>query len=164
MIRFKMTQPIKTVLKTIFFLLFSFVAYSHPYHHSLTILDYNYQSQQFEVSLKLLTEDYKKITPFTDIKKHIRNNLKISNQNKFYQINFQGEQIETENSWIYFTIDAKCHALKQSKQITVTNTLLLTTNPNQFNTLKINNGNKHLTHNFSKSQKEHTYTFETFNC
>ena len=155
-------------MKFILFLLLG--AYSslraHPHHHSLAIFDYNDNTQQFEVSLKVLTEDYKKITQKQSLQEYVNQHLKVSIVTKNYPSQYLGMESNPENTWLYLTIDVPCDDLTLAKTLTITNTILVAENNNQFNTVKINNAKQQEIHNFPVNKKEHGFNLEKchFSC
>jgi len=139
---------------------------AHPHHHTLAIADYNYSSNQFELSLKFLTEDYKTIVKKQNIEEYINTHLQIIIGSQTLKAKLLGKQVEPENSWFYLTMDISCEKLKSTQSIDVHNTLLLSKNHNQFNTVKINIGEQHTVHNFSSNEIKYTFAMANnqLNC
>lgn len=133
---------------------------AHPHHHSLAIFDYNDNLQQFEISLKFLTEDYKSIE--STIVQYVNKNLVVSIDSNSFNVEYQGKQVNPENSWLYFTMNIPCETILNAKNLNIRNTLLLNKNPNQFNTIKLNNGKQQTVHNFSNENKKHAFNIKNF--
>lgn len=142
---------------TIWLLIFSLSTSAHPYHHSLAIIDNNKLNKQLELSLKLLTEDYKKIVKTTNLEEYITQHLKISIKSKTLNMHLLGKEISPEFTWIYLSFD---YSLDNIKQLKVYDSILLNINPNQFNTVKINFSNQQISHNFSNLETIHNFELD----
>ena len=131
------------------------IVFSHPYHHSLTIIENGKQKEQLEISLKLLTEDYKKLTKASLIETYISQHLKISINTTPLNLQLLGKEINPEFTWLYLSCDYNSNHIKQ---VQILNTILLDINDNQINTVKLNVKNQQLSHNFSRL--DNAYKFE----
>lgn len=141
--------------------MFTSIVTAHPHHHSLAIAEYNTKSQQFEISLKLLSEDANKIIKTKSLDDYINQNLDIKVNDTLLSLKLEGKEIDPETTWFYLTANIACHVLNLTDNISVNNTLLHDKNENQFNTVKLIIGSKNTTHNFSVNEKKHVFRLST---
>lgn len=148
------------MIKLLLLLLLAYtsIVSGHPHHHSLAVFDYNKESRQFELSFKILTEDYKKLLKNHKVEKYINKHLKLSVYTQELKAVFHGHEMEVEYTWLYFTFDFNfVSETDNAIQLIVYNSVLININENQFNTVKINMSGQHLSHNFSSSETSHTF-------
>ena len=145
------------ILTFVFLLVIIDGVFAHPHHHSLAILDYNKESKQLELSFKILTEDYKKLAKSHKVEEYIDRYFKISVNAHELSGDFQGQEGTFEYTWLYFTYHIEAAALENNSRITIHNSILLSSNENQFNTVKFNILDQHFSHNFSSVEKRHTF-------
>jgi len=131
---------------------------AHPHHHSLAIITYNTDDQQFELSLKLLSEDYQTISSKQGLESYLNAHLKINPNDKNLKGKLIGQEKSYEFVWLYFTY--KFSMPKLVKSLIVKNTVLLEINESQFNTVKINFLGQQQAHNFSGSEKRYVFEFK----
>jgi hypothetical protein len=146
-------------LALICLLIISQFAGAHPHHHSLLVIDNNKENKQLELSLKLLTEDYKKLVKIAKLEKYIAQHLKITTESESLNMHLLGKEINPEFTWIYLSCDYK---LNNTKQLTIHNSILLNINENQFNTVKVNFADQHLSHNFSSIETSYNFELNDF--
>lgn len=137
-------------------LLFTTITVSHPHHHSLSVLEYNKDSQQFELSIRLLTEDFNKLKEYK-IEKYINKHLNISIGQHILLGNFKGKEKEVEYTWLYFTYDYSVSKLNKVNKLNVNNSILTNTNENQFNTVQLKIFNQTQSHNFSSQEPSYSF-------
>ena len=136
-------------------------AVAHPHHHSLVICSYNPASQQLEMSIRMLTEDYDKINEDTGLEKYINKTLKLSLPTKKLYSTYQGQEQQYEYTWLYLTIDVEI--LKETganSTLKVQDSILMNHNNNQFNTFKLSVYDKQISHNFSTGENTHTFVID----
>ena len=138
--------------------LFSSVVYAHPHHHSIAVFNYNNESKQLELSLKILTEDFEKINTDNKAYLYLQNQLNIEANSMALTAVFQGREEDHEFMWFYYTYNVELSPANNS--INVTNTILKNTNKNQFNTVKITLFKKTQTHNFLFDEDQYTFIFK----
>lgn len=145
-------------MKTLVLLLFSLNVVAHPHHHSIALFDYNNGSKQLELSVKILTEDYKKIIVMQDAADYLQRHLVIEVNSVSLTGHYQGNEQDNEFMWFYYTFDVE---LSPGNNIfSVTNTILKSINKNQFNTTKITQFKKAKAHNFLFSEQHFTFIFQ----
>ncbi len=145
-------------MKILFILIFSASVMAHPHHHSIAVFDYNSQSQQLELSLKILTEDFEKINKDQKAYLYLQNQLKIEANSMTLSADFQGREEDHEFMWFYYTFDVEL--TPGNNIINVKNTVLKTVNTNQFNTVKITLFNKSQAHNFLLDDDKYSFIFQ----
>ncbi len=138
--------------------LFSSVVYAHPHHHSIAVFDYNSESKQLELSLKILTEDFEKINTDNKAYLYLQKQLNLEVNSKALTAVFQGREEDHEFMWFYYTYNVELSPANNS--INVTNTILKNTNKNQFNTVKITLFKKTQAHNFLFDEDQYTFIFK----
>ena len=138
--------------------LFSASVDAHPHHHSIAVFDYNNESKQLELSLKILTEDFEKINKDNKAYLYLQNQLNIEANSMALTAVFQGREEDHEFMWFYYTYDVELSS--GINIIDVTDTVLKTFNKNQFNTVKINLFKQSLAHNFLLSEQQYSFIFK----
>jgi hypothetical protein len=124
----------------------------------LAIFDYNKQNKQLEMSLKLLTEDYDKAIKGEGLHSYFEKHFILELNTEKLTPQYLGAENEYEFTWLYFTYDVEISP--KNNIIQIENSLLKSTNKNQFNTVKINLFNQSQVHNFSPSQNNYTFVFK----
>ncbi len=145
-------------MRILLFFIFSTSVYAHPHHHSIAIVDYNNKTQQLELSLKILTEDFEKINKDKKASVYLQNNLRIEANSIALTAVFQGREEDHEFMWFYYTFDVELSPVNNI--IAVFNTILKTFNKNQFNTVKINLFKQSQAHNFLLSEQQYSFIFK----
>jgi len=139
-------------------------AQAHPYHHSVAVFDFNPQTKQLELSLKMLSEDYEKIKNKTTLKNtssiqdYINKHLQIDYNSTALTAKLEGQEFEREFVWFYLSYSVEISA--QNNVISVQNTLLKAINKNQFNTVKITLLQNSQAHNYSATESRYTFVFD----
>lgn len=139
-------------------LLFCLKVIAHPHHHSVAIFDYNDQTNQLELSLKILIEDFEKIQAIEKPSFYLAKHLKIEINSNSLKAEFQGSEEDHEFMWFYYTFDVALSPGNNS--VEVTNTLLKSFNNNQFNTVKFSLFKKSQTHNFLFTENQYNFIFK----
>ncbi len=161
MARELITQATKrpvNIMRILLLLFFSATVFAHPHHHSIAVAEYNQQSKQIELSLKILIEDFEKINKDKKAHLYLQNHLVIEANSTILTAVFQGREEEHEFMWFYYTFDVELSPANNS--INVTNRILKNINKNQFNTVKITLFKKTQAHNFLLDEEQYTFIFE----
>ncbi len=135
-----------SVLYTSLFSLF------HPFYISMTDINYNNQSHELEVSIRIFTDDFEntlrkyhkdvnidiehpanKTQMNSFVNDYIQKNVSFTINGKPATMGFAGYEQEQESVWTYFEIKD----VSALQKLTITNTLLHDYNENQVNLIKI---------------------------
>lgn len=151
--------------RSLFFLLFIIYAQfsmAHPYHHTLAIFDENTQTNQLELSFKMLSEDYAKINENQKVEDYVNSRLKISIGNQKLIGQYQGMEADVNYTWLYFLYDVDVIISEgfKGQKISVTNQLLTEINDKQVNTVKMNVSGQNTSYNFTTQNRRHDFIIE----
>jgi hypothetical protein len=151
----------KILVLILIYQLFLQQAVAHPHHYSLVVCSYNPTSQQLEMSIRMLTEDFDKINRDTGLEKYINKTLKLSMETKKLHSTYQGQEQQYEYTWLYLTIDVEIiKKAGTNSTLKVQDSILMHSNDNQFNTFKLSVYDKQVSHNFSASENTHTFVID----
>lgn len=154
-------------LSVVLWLLCTTVAHAHPFHTSLTELEYSAQNKTIEIAIKLTIVDLetelssllaKNIVmdgnPENDalildyIQSHFRltpvHSIGIEQAGDHAILQWVGKQLEISHMWVYLTA-----SVDEAKQVTLDNRLLLKNASEQINTVVVLNDGKREAHHLT---------------
>jgi len=161
--------------KALVFFLILFSSFTlHKFYVSVTEINYNKNSEQLEISLKVFNDDWqnaldnrlgqpvflgsKNQYPQLDslIRTYLFENFSIKINDKKREINIMGSEIEGGATWIYMYVDK----VKSLKSIEIKNTLLTEMFEDQRNVVQIKYGDITKSSLFTKSNNSKRFIFE----
>ncbi len=163
---FILNNSYKTVLIFVLFVCITTVVCSHPLHFSVTNIEYDKQTGEFHISIKLFKDDvesiiYHKYGKNVNINEntlegenksiihdYINEHFRISVDNEFteqYPLDINKLKIEDNSLWLYLSI----HDQKKNNILFIRNSLLMDIFHDQTNLVFLITGDDELAHKYS---------------
>lgn len=164
-----MYYDMKKIIAGFVFFLFSFLAEAHPFHVSVCELEYNANSQRYELALKIFTDDFTKALKEYDTKQTeidllgedkalqplLENYLNlyfiIREGEQSLELSYVGKEGDEDAVWFYFEVAS----VAPGKALYVKNLILFDQFDDQSNLLHYRCGIESNSYMFKKSQNEH---------
>ncbi|OYD42069.1 DUF6702 family protein [Sphingobacterium cellulitidis] len=148
-------------------------AYAHPFYVSITSIDFNPNKKRIEVSCRLFYDDLEmalknqlgqhidvihpknKAQADSAISKYIRQNLKINVNNKAYNLQYVGYEIEEDVVWCYLELKD----ISAVSKLDIVNQLLYKDFKSQSNIMHIKVSDKKKSTKLDNPKRTASFTF-----